>query len=127
MPPTVMIVDDEPSVLRLLERIFESEGYTVISAESGDAAIELFDRHASEIAALVLDVIIPPAGARSVLDHVYLKRPDLNVVLASGDHLHEELRQLLESRGGAFMLKPFLPKELIRTVESLLDPAAGAS
>jgi two-component system cell cycle sensor histidine kinase/response regulator CckA len=119
MPATVLIVDDEPRVLRLLSRIFEGDGYTVLPAESGDTAVQLFDQHAAEIEALVLDVIIPPFGAGTVLEHVYGKRPDLNVVLVSGDLLHDDLRALLESKGGTFLLKPFLPKELLRTVECM--------
>jgi len=114
-----MVADDEPRLLRLLSRVFEREDYAVLSAETGDAAIALFDAHAAEIEALVLDVIIPPSGARSVLEHVYRMRPDLNVVLVSGDLLADDLRALLDSNGGAFMLKPFLPKELLRTVEGM--------
>jgi DNA-binding response OmpR family regulator len=122
MAQTVLIVDDEPQLLRLLARIFEREGYEVLAAEDADQGIELFDRNADRIALLVLDVIIPPKGAVPVLEFVLPRRPELKLVLVSGEQLDDDLKDMLEARGGLFMRKPFPPKALLSQVKDMLAP-----
>ena len=129
MAETILIVDDEPPLLRLLIRVLEREGLRVLSAQDGEAAVELFAEHADEIDVLVLDVIIPPKGAAQVLDAVLERKPDLALVLTSGDRLEPDLRQRLQERGGVFLHKPFLPRLLLRTVREMASadgaPAGG--
>jgi two-component system cell cycle sensor histidine kinase/response regulator CckA len=120
MAQTVLIVDDEPQLLRLLVRIFEREGFEVLSAETADDAIELFDRHAERIDGLVLDVVIPPKGAVPVLESVRPRRPDVALMLVSGEQLEDELKDMLEELGGVFMRKPFPPKTLLARFKEML-------
>jgi len=122
---TVLIVDDEPQLLRLLVRLFEREGFEVLSAETADVGIEVFDRHAERIDLLVLDVIIPPKGAMPVLDFVLPRRRDLQLVLVSGEQLDDALKDLLEEKGGVFMRKPFPPKSLLARVKEMLGGEVG--
>jgi two-component system cell cycle sensor histidine kinase/response regulator CckA len=125
MAATILIVDDEPHLLRLLVRVFEREGYTVLSSDTGDKAVDLFLEHEAEIDAMVLDVIIPPRGARDVLENVLARRPDISLVLASGDDPPDDLRKTLEGCGGRFVRKPFLPGNLVATVAELVAASAG--
>ncbi|MFP8872251.1 MAG: response regulator, partial [Myxococcota bacterium] len=59
---TILIVDDEPALLRLVTRVLEREGYTTLSAKTGDEAIVTFDKHLDEIDGVILDIVIPPNG-----------------------------------------------------------------
>ena len=125
MKPTLLIVDDEPHLLRLFVRIFEREGFRVLTAVEGDAAIALFGAHSAEIVALVLDVIIPPRGAAEVLDAISSQKPGLGVVLISGDQLDAPLDARIAEGGGVFLRKPFLPNILtaaVRRVSGLAAP-----
>jgi DNA-binding NtrC family response regulator len=128
MSATILIVDDEPHLLRLLVRIFEREGYRVLSTDAGDAALETFAAHEAEIDALVLDVIIPPRGGGEVLDAVLARRPGIGVVLASGDQLPEDMARTLAGTRGRFLRKPFLPSDLVESVRAVCaESSDGAS
>ncbi len=127
MVRTVLIVDDEPQLLRLLIRVFDREGYQVLSAQDGEEAIELFHQHMDEIDVLVLDVVIPPSGAVAVLDDVLPRKPGLGLVLASGDRLEDTLSDVVRAQGGIFVRKPFLPKNLVRVVGEMCDSVRAAA
>ena len=115
---TILVVDDEPALLRLVVRVLERQRYTVLQAGAGDEAISLFDEHKDTIDGVVLDVVIPPNGVREVLDHMISERPDLMVILSSGDEPEDSLSARIREHGGVFLRKPFLPKALIELVES---------
>jgi DNA-binding NtrC family response regulator len=130
-PATILVVDDEPSLLRLLTRVLERRGYTVLTASDGDRAIDVFDKHLESIDGAILDVVIPPNGIGEVLQHMVSARSDLVVILSSGDAPDPSVRDQLETHGGTFLRKPFLPKALLQLVESELQAkravARGAS
>lgn len=115
---TILVVDDEPALLRLVVRVLERQSYTTLSAQAGDEAIALFDKHRDDIDGVILDVVIPPNGGGEVLDHIVTSRPDLMVILSSGDEPDPSLAARIRDHGGVFLRKPFLPKALIELVES---------
>ena len=115
---TALIVDDEDPLLRLMVRLLERAGYTTWSARDGIEALRVFREHAFEIDLVLLDVIHPPdAGAVDLLPALLAQRPDLEVILMSGDVLPEPLEEILVSIGGRFLRKPFLPKALTLMLE----------
>jgi len=120
-PATILVVDDEPSLLRLLTRVLERQGYSVLTASDGNEAIDLFDRHLAAIDGVLLDVVIPPNGIGEVLEHMVSARSDLAVILSSGDAPDSAVSERLEKHGGVFLRKPFLPKALLHLVESELQ------
>ncbi len=113
----VLIADDEPQLLRVLVRALEKDGYAVVTAHDGDEAIRVFLKAPDEICAVVIDAAIGPHGAASVLTTVARERPELCVVLTSGDQLSDTLRDLLVDHDGIFLRKPFPPSALLRAVE----------
>lgn len=106
---TVLVVDDEPLLLRLLVRVFERRGCRVFSAADADEACEVFERHRDAIDVAMLDVVIPPDGVEPLLSRVLGLRDDIGVVLTSGDELPPALSERLEALGGVFLRKPFSP------------------
>ena len=120
-PATILVVDDEPSLLRLLTRVLERQGYTVLTASDGNQAIDVFDEHLDAIDGVVLDVVIPPNGIGEVLEHMVSARSDLAVILSSGDIPGLAESERLEAHGGAFLRKPFLPKAMLKLIESELQ------
>jgi CheY-like chemotaxis protein len=69
---------------------------------------------------VILDVIIPPGGAREVMDAIQAKRADLPVLLSSGDQLEPALADHLDASGGRFLRKPYVPKTLLQETQLLL-------
>ena len=120
-PVGLLVVDDEPQLLRLMERIFRRQGFRVVSAGTTAEASRLFDFHRDEITAVVLDVILPPEGVEPLLSRLLCMREDLRVVLTSGDELPAALRARLDALGGVFLRKPFSPSEARRAVSRAID------
>ena len=114
-PRTALIVDDEDQLLRLMTRVLEREGTRVLGAATADDARHLFRENADEIEIVLLDVMMPGGdGAEVLLPEFLAVRPEIGVILTSGDALPETLEVLLGRIGGRFLRKPFVPKSLVR-------------
>jgi PAS domain S-box-containing protein len=118
---TVLLVEDEHQVRRLLERALQQQGYTIITAINGLDAIELSRRHEGPIHLLLTDVVMPEMGGREAADVIRRERPQIRVVFMSGysDELVRLQAELTET--AAFIAKPFAPDELRRVVRDVLD------
>ena len=118
--PRILIADDELQLLRVLVRVVENQGYTVISVLDGKAAVEAFRKAPEAIDAIVIDAAIGPEGAGPVLEAIAAERPQVGVIVTSGDQLPSALRSRLLASNGTFLLKPFLPSALEEAVEDAL-------
>ena len=119
----VLVVDDEPLVQDVVARILVREGYTVVRAEDGEAALRLFRRHRSEIRLVLLDLVMPTMGGKVALRHLRRLAPELPVVLMSG---YDEQRVMAEPDVGhvGFVQKPFRRDVLLDAVRSELCRAS---
>jgi DNA-binding response OmpR family regulator len=118
--PRVLIAEDEPQLLRVLVRVLEKQGYAVVSAADGKAAIDALRKIPAAIDAIVLDAGIGPEGAGAVLDVLSAEQPQVGVILTSGARLADSLRSRLLASNGLFLLKPFPPSVLVKAVEDSL-------
>ncbi len=126
-PTTILVVDDEPPLLRLLARVLERQGYTVLSAMNGDEAITLFDENLDAIGGVILDIVIPPNGADEVFDHMVSARADLALIVSSGDIPRPAMKARMDAHGAVFLRKPFLPKALLELLDTRIEAAREAS
>jgi CheY-like chemotaxis protein len=117
---TVLAVDDESTLLRLIKRVLERADYRVMCARDGEEAMELFAKYHDEIAAVLLDVIIPPNGAREIMVAMRKLHPEIPVLLSSGDRLDDALEVELAAGRGCFLRKPYVPKTLVEALEALI-------
>jgi CheY-like chemotaxis protein len=74
---------------------------------------------------VILDVFVPPNGVQEILEEMLAIRPNLPVVLTSGDVLSAELRERLAAVGGIFLGKPFVPKSLLEALDDVIARAAS--
>jgi two-component system response regulator PrrA len=123
--PRILIADDESQLLRVLVRVLEKQGYTVISAPDGKAALETLRKTPEAIDAIVIDAAIDPEGAGPVLEVLAAEQPQIGVIVTSGDQLPSSLRFRLLASNGIFLLKPFLPSVLVEAVEASLIKRGG--
>jgi CheY-like chemotaxis protein len=120
---TILLVEDEAVVRRLVAEILETSGYTVLQAGDGPSAVELLRRNNSSVDLLLTDVVMPGMSGREVAQAVTSMRPGTHVLYMSGytgsviDH-HGILEQ-----GVAFLQKPFTAEDLTRSIRLLLDGA----
>lgn len=77
----VLIVDDDPAIRMLYKEELEEEGYTVITASSGDEALKLFDSEDPDI--VTLDILMPGMDGIQVLRHMKEKKPRLPIIMST--------------------------------------------
>jgi PAS domain S-box-containing protein len=117
---TVMVVDDEPVVRDLARHALERQGYDVLLAESGPAAIELIRNGGRGVALVVLDLSMPGLSGKETLERLRQYRPDLNVVVSSGYSETEALRLFRGVPVSGFIQKPYTVAQLARAVKRAL-------
>lgn len=111
---TILVVEDEPALREILIRTLKSGGYRVVEAEHAGKALELAQQ--SPIDLLLTDVRMPAMSGTELARAVRAREPGMRVVYISGRH-----DPCLSSNGDAFLLKPFKPLTLLRTVEKALQ------
>jgi CheY-like chemotaxis protein len=120
---TILIVDDEPEVRKLVAAIIGSLGYTVLTADSGEHALALCEKHATKIDLLVADVVAPGMSGPVLAERLSARQPDLKVLFISGyDHSHVVQTYVLD-RGCTLLSKPFSTSQLAAMVQTLLTGA----
>jgi two-component system KDP operon response regulator KdpE len=120
----IMVVDDEPPIVRLVRAKLQADGYGVVTASRGEEALKLLDDERPDL--IILDVMMPGMDGFETLRHVR-ERGQIPVILLtarSGDA--DKLRGL---QGGAddYVAKPFNPDELSARVAAVLRRSAGAA
>jgi CheY-like chemotaxis protein len=120
----VLVAEDEPVVRTLAVRTLKEEGYDVVAAEDGAAAIELLERGQVRPDLIVTDVIMPGRNGRQLYDAVATRWPGVPVLFMSGHTGEEAVLQRLVPRGAPFLQKPFSPEALARTAGELLAASA---
>ncbi len=118
----LMLVEDEPLVLGLLEDALTDAGFEVVAATNGTRAIAELDAAATPFAAVVTDIRLGqgPDGW-TVARRARVLMPHVAVVYISGDSLHDWQRKGVT--GSAYLPKPFLPGSLISVISKLLKKA----
>ncbi len=118
---TVLAVDDDPAMLELVEEMLTPLGYKVLSAASGEEAIEMTTSQQEKIDLLLLDVVLPGIKGQELAKQLQINCPDVSVLFMSGylcpSMGHSDSGQKFE----AFIQKPFAPNSLLRKMRKLLD------
>lgn len=123
---TVLVAEDEATILQMVSSTLKQQGYTVLAAKDGRAAIELFEAHAAEIDLMVLDVRMPHIDGTEVLRHARSLRPDIPAVLSSGfvPEEHESAPDMPSQV--LFLPKPYrMPDLLLAVSRAIARPPRG--
>jgi two-component system cell cycle sensor histidine kinase/response regulator CckA len=118
---TILLVDDEETLTSVGKEILELLGYRVLVAGNGQEAVELYGGHSSEIALVILDMIMPTLGGEEVLELLKTVNPDVKVILSSGYSLNSQAQRIMEQGCRAFIQKPFDIPTLSRKIREVLD------
>src|SRR6202034_1952880 len=117
-PGRVLVVEDDPSVQRVLKHLFEAEGYAVEIHGNGQSALESF--HAFPPSIIVLDLRLPRVSGRDLCAEVKAKSPTLPIVVLSAASDVSDKVLLLELGADDYVTKPFSPRELLARVRAAL-------
>ena len=118
---TLLVVEDEPLVLRLAERILKSLGYKVLTAATPADALRVAEACEGTIDLLVTDVVMPEMNGWSLAERLLAARPDLKTLYVSGYPAEIISGQGLLEKGVRFLQKPFAPQDLAGAVRGALD------
>jgi PAS domain S-box-containing protein len=120
----VLVVDDEPIVLQIIQTILELYGYRVLTARNGEMGVQAVRDHLDELALVILDSTMPVMGGEVALGHMKALAPRLPVILASGYDVPQAVSRLGEHQLAGFIRKPFMFNSLLGTVKSVLRSVA---
>ncbi|OGV83450.1 MAG: hypothetical protein A3K19_09910 [Lentisphaerae bacterium RIFOXYB12_FULL_65_16] len=123
---TIMLAEDDDLVRTLVTEVLTGVGYRVVTARDGEEAINLIERHGTEIALFVLDVVMPRKGGTAVYEAIMRQSPDAKVLFCSGYSFGGLALAGLSERC-AFIEKPFNPPRLLAKIRSLLDDDAAVA
>jgi PAS domain S-box-containing protein len=118
---TVLVVDDEEYIRVLIQRILERNGLTVLLAESGRQAIEIFQQQAATIGIVLLDLTMPQMSGEQTLQQLMVINPDVPIILMSGYSQYELDPSLKDNARVRFLAKPFTPLDLVQLAESVIS------
>jgi len=122
---TVLVVEDEPAVLRIAKRMLGKQGYRVLTAATPGEATRLVTAHASEIRLLITDVIMPETNGQDLAKSLLRLRPGLKCLFMSGYTADVIAQNGVFKEGTWFIQKPFSSRELGTKVREVLDESKG--
>ncbi|MBI5300796.1 MAG: response regulator transcription factor [Chloroflexi bacterium] len=120
---TVLVVDDDQKLLNMLRRTLAYEGFNVITADDGNAALAQVQAHRPDV--MVLDWLMPGLDGIGVMKHLRATENKTLILMLTARDAVEDRVQGLESGADDYLAKPFAPAELLARVRALLRrPAA---
>jgi CheY-like chemotaxis protein len=118
---TILVVDDEVSILNVVDEWLTALGYHVITVTNGSEAMELFQRQPGGIDLVVLDMIMPGMSGGEVFDRLKALGSKVPVILSSGYSVEGEASKIMERGVEAFIQKPYHIEDFSRLIREVLD------
>lgn len=113
---TILVIEDDPRMQKVLKRLFTAEGYLVEGAVDGRLAIDAF--HSMNPAAVVLDLMLPGVPGREVCKRLKSVSPNTPIIVVSAVADVADKVLLLELGADDYVTKPFSPRELLARVQA---------
>ncbi len=117
---TVLLVDDEEIVIGIGKQMLERLGYAVLTARSGQEAVDAYKAESEEIDLVLLDMIMPGMEAGDTYDQLKALNPAIKVLLSSGYSLDQRANAILDRGCNGFIQKPFNMKNLQEKIGEIL-------
>jgi PAS domain S-box-containing protein len=118
---TVLIVEDDNPLRKLLQRILQQHGYSVLEAENGEDALRVSEAYAGSVDLLITDVVMPGMGGRETAERLQSIYPSMKVLYTSGYTDNAIVHHGVLATGLNFLQKPFSLEDLARKAREILD------
>jgi PAS domain S-box-containing protein len=118
---TILVVDDEVRVQRLIALVLRTRGYNVLEAGGAKKALEIVRHHSGRINLVIADLVLSGANGITLTDRLAKERPDAAVLWMSGYVSADMLCEITDGEPRPFLHKPFTSFELASTVRQILD------
>jgi two-component system, cell cycle sensor histidine kinase and response regulator CckA len=118
---TVLVVEDDESVRKLILSILKQSGYTVLGAGEGKEALRICEKHAHPIHLIITDVVMPQMSGKELADLVAARWPEIRLLFMSGYTGNAMAQQGALDARMQLLQKPFTPAALADKVREVLD------
>lgn len=116
----ILVVEDDEIMRTTAKSILEGLGYTIMLAENGRRALEVFEKEKGRIDIVLLDMIMPVMSGRECFEKLLEIDPGVDVIVTSGFSSEEDIRKMKESGLKGFIRKPYVTSGLSRIVYEVL-------
>jgi CheY-like chemotaxis protein len=126
--PTILIIDDDIDLRKMLVRLLERENYMILEAESGIEALSLLDHSIPDL--IITDIIMPDQDGIGTINSVRKLHPDIKIIAISGGGrmLSQDYLRIAEILGAHYTFpKPFDNRELLEKIKELIDSGTQES
>ncbi len=118
---TILVVDDEDLVRSVARRVLERAGYRVLTAGDGQEGLEVFERHAEDIALVLLDLTMPRMNGDETMREMRRVKHDVRVLLSSGYNEHEATEEITAPELAGYIQKPYVAAALLSKVREAME------
>ncbi len=116
----ILVVDDETRMRKLIKDFLVAKGYSILEAEDGEKAIEIYEQNQSKIKLILLDVMMPKLDGWSVLRQIRQKDKKIPIIMLTARGEEQDELFGFELGVDEYISKPFSPKILVARVEAIL-------
>jgi PAS domain S-box-containing protein len=124
---TVLLVDDEKTILEVVQDMLIRFGYTALVAENGESALEIFQKEKGRINVVILDLNMPGMGGQKCLVELLSINPEAKVIIASGYTANRKVQEALDIGALTFLPKPYYHTEILRKIREVCDKQPDSS
>lgn len=116
---TILVVDDTEFMVKVLEEIFSSKGYRVLTARTGQEALEVYEKQLPDL--VTLDLVMPEMDGISVLTRLREIDPACRVIMLSAVGLEGKVMEAVRQGARNYVLKPIDRSKVLEAVRRVLD------
>lgn len=123
---TILLVDDEVAIRRMVKSVLERASYEVVEADTGVQALSIWEEHKERVNLLLTDMVMPDGlTGRGLAQRLIAGKPELKVIYTSGFELDEEAQRDTAAGTARFLHKPYDMRRLLETVHIAMNTETG--
>jgi PAS domain S-box-containing protein len=118
---TVLIVDDEPSILAVTSQTLEAYGYRTLIANDGAEAVAIYQQYRDDISVILTDMAMPVMDGPTAIRAIRNINPTVKIIAASGSESSGSRAKEIRSESNCFLSKPYTARTLLKTLRTILE------
>jgi len=118
---TILLIDDDDTVLNSGKKILLKLGYKPIIVRNGIEALEIFKLYQDEIALIILDLFLPEMDGKQTFSEIKNINKNANILISTGEKIDDKIEGFLNKGCHGFIRKPFALSELAKNIRKILD------
>jgi PAS domain S-box-containing protein len=121
---TILLVDDEEAIRKLVSELLERFGYTVLTASSGEEALKTYINRSHEIDLVIMDIGMPGMGGHKGVKEIVRFDPKAKVIIASGYSINSQVKKTMEAGALGYVGKPYHLADLLEKIRTVFNQEA---